>query len=293
MEKKMSKMSLFVCFSVSLLVSHTNLVTLVMCSSRNFGDQKTYYPSPADPHTGTPPSGSSHGSSPTPSHGSSGGSPPSSSGGNCGTPPTHHHRSHHGSPPSYTTPSTPIVLSPPPPSTPSVDPGSGYSYPPPTSSGGSGGSSPPSTPVIVTPVTPSTPVPTINPPPLIPVDPNTPVTGGTCNYWKSHIPAIWGLIGGWWTSIGGILGVPSTSTSSFGPHMNLVEALSNTRTDGVGALYREGTTSLLNSMVSRKFTYSTQQVKDGFVAGLASNKAAAHHARIFKVANEGLAKPRP
>lgn len=85
-----------------------------------------------------------------------------------------------------------------------------------------------------------------------------------------------------------------TSVPGFGAStLSLQQALSNTRTDGLGALYREGTASLLNSMVNQKFPYTTKQVRESFVASLSSNKAAAAQAQLFKLANEGRVKPRP
>ena len=95
---------------------------------------------------------------------------------------------------------------------------------------------------------------------------------------------------GWWGTLGSAFGV--TSIPGFGAAMSLPQALSNTRTDGLGALYREGTASMLNSMVNNKFPFSTKQVRDSFVAALASNSAAAAQARLFKLANEGHLKPR-
>ena len=100
---------------------------------------------------------------------------------------------------------------------------------------------------------------------------------------------IWGLLG-WWGTVGNAFGV--TSNPGFGATMSLPQALSNTRTDGLGALYREGTASLLNSMVNNRFPFSTKQVRDSFVAALGSNSAAAAQARLFKLANEGHLKPR-
>ena len=84
--------------------------------------------------------------------------------------------------------------------------------------------------------------------------------------------------------LGGIPGIQST--------MSLQEALSNTRNDGIGALYREGTASLLNSMVNKNFPFTTSHVQDSFVAALSSNNAAAAQAEVFKLANEGRLKPR-
>lgn len=83
-----------------------------------------------------------------------------------------------------------------------------------------------------------------------------------------------------------------TSVPGFGAHLTLQQALSNTRTDGLGALYREGTASLLNSMLNNRFPFTTKQVRESFVAALSSNKAAAAQAHLFKQANEGKLKPR-
>jgi len=77
-----------------------------------------------------------------------------------------------------------------------------------------------------------------------------------------------------------------------GASLSIPEALSNTRTDGIGALYREGAASFLNSLVNNKFPYTTEQVRDRFVASLGSNKAAATQAHLFRMANEGRIKPR-
>ncbi|XP_039028834.1 protodermal factor 1-like isoform X3 [Hibiscus syriacus] len=293
-----------------------NLVVPV--SSIDLGEQKNYYPSP-DPHAGTPPSGS-HGT--PPSHGSGGGTPPSHgtpshgggyhhtpstpstpSGGNCGTPPhepstpsTPPRTPSHGSPPSYGggSPPTPVTVSPP---TPIIDPGTPSTPPsygggsPPTYGGGSpptyGGGSPP-TPVTVSPPTPIDPgTPSIPTPPFFPAP--TPPIGGTCDFWRSHPTLIWGLLG-WWGTLGSAFGM--TSAPGFGATMSLPQALSNTRSDGLGALYREGTASFLNSMVNHRFPFSTEQVRQSFVSALGSNSAAAAQAHLFKLANEGHIKPR-
>ncbi|XP_062153069.1 protodermal factor 1 [Alnus glutinosa] len=197
---------------------------------------------------------------PTPSHhGGSGGynpTPSPTSGGNCGTPP-------HEPTPSPSVPSPPSE--------------GGYYNSPPTYPGGS-----PPTPVIVSPPT----TPSIPSPPFF-VDPNSP---GTCYYWKTHPAVIWGVLG-WWGTLGSTFGV--TSVPGFGGSLTLQQALSNTRTDGLGALYREGTASLLNSMVNQKFPFTTKQVRESFVAALSSNKAAAAQAQLFKLANEGRVKSRP
>ncbi|KAK9284640.1 hypothetical protein L1049_023816 [Liquidambar formosana] len=275
--------SLFMWILVAGLLSQ-NLAIPVMSTS--FEDQKNYYT--PDPHAGTPPTGS-HGSPPHVS------SPPYHSG---GTPPSHGTPSHGGGGNCNPTPShgTPSHGHDPTPSTPSG--GGGYYHSPPTSGGGSPPvtETPPTTPVI-TPVTPSVPTPSISipsppfsvPSPPFVFDPNTPFTG-TCNFWRTHPTVIWGLLGWWGTTLGGAFG--ATSIPGFASHMSLQQALSNTRTDGIGALYREGTASLLNSMVNTRFPYTTKQVRDNFVRALGSNKAAAAQAQLFKQANEGRLKPR-
>lgn len=101
---------------------------------------------------------------------------------------------------------------------------------------------------------------------------------------------IWGVFGFWGTTVTGAFGV--TSLPGIGGHMSLPQALSNTRTDGIGALYREGTAALLNSMVHTRFPFTTDQVRDSFISALGSNKAAAAQARVFKLANEGRLKSR-
>ncbi|KAL9419998.1 hypothetical protein AB3S75_037712 [Citrus x aurantiifolia] len=285
-----------------------NLVIPVM--SIRFEDQKHYY-SPPDPHSGSPPTGShkspphgktppSHGTPTPPSHGTYNPTPSPPS--NCGNPPNEPSTpSTPSNPPSdgggYNSPPTYGGGSPP-------SDGGGYNSPPtygggsPPSDGGGynspptyGGGSPPD---IVTPsppdtITPSPPsitpgTPTIPTPPF---DPNSPVPG-TCTYWSSHPGLIWGLLG-WWGTLGGI-GVPSVP--GFGSSTSLLQALSNTHTDGFGALYREGTASWLNSMASHRFPFTTNQVRNSFVAALHSDKAAAAQARLFKLANEGHLKPR-
>ncbi|KAG5094233.1 hypothetical protein AAZX31_18G101100 [Glycine max] len=270
MERKRSHAS-FTMFAMLVGLLSQSLVIPVI--STTVADQKNYYT--PDPHAGSPPTGFSdslcshnssppshgHGSSP-PSHHNSPSTPSTPSGGNCGSSPPQHHDP---------TPSTP--------STPSNPPSGGY-Y----------GGSPP-TPVTVSP--PSTPVdpgtPSIPSPPLIPSP--SPFTG-TCNYWRNHPAIIWGILG-WWGTLGSAFGVTGTTVPGFSPGLSLPQALSNTRTDGLGALYREGTASFLNSMVNNKFPYTTNQVRDRFVASLNSNKAAEAQAQLFKMANEGRMKPRP
>lgn len=83
-----------------------------------------------------------------------------------------------------------------------------------------------------------------------------------------------------------------TNAPGFGATLSLPQALSNSRTDGLGALYREGAASFLNSMVNNRFPFTTSQVRDSFVSALSSNKAAAAQSQVFKMANEGRFKPR-
>ncbi|CAN6701549.1 unnamed protein product [Malus baccata var. baccata] len=272
--------SLFLWTLVAGLLSQ-NLIIPVMSSAVQ--DQKTYY-SPPDPHSGSTPGGS-HG---TPSH------PPSHGGGS--------HRSHGGGGSHNPTPSPPSNCDTPPAHhnpTPSTPSGGGYYHSPPPTYGGS----PPTTPIIDTPPTPvivSPPIPVIGTPPT---DPNTPTIPTppflpnpnslppfTCNYWRSHPTLIWGLLG-WWGNLGHSFGVSSLPGIGSGT-MSLPQALSNTRTDGLGELYRQGTAALLNAMVDNRFHFTTNQVRDSFVRALGSNKAAATQARVFKLANEGKLKPR-
>ncbi|KAL2496678.1 protodermal factor 1-like [Forsythia ovata] len=264
----------------------------------------SYGGTPPAANCGNPPSGGHHHTTPSPPTGGGGGyyhSPPSS------TP---------------TTPTTPTPITVSPPTTP-IDPGTPTTpiYPgtPPTGGGGGYYHSPPSS----TPTTPTTPTPIIVSPPTTPIDPGTPTTPiypgtpttpidpGTptipgisipsppfafdpnsppfsCDYWRTHPGLIFGLFG-WWGTVGGALGV--ASLPGLGSNTNLIQALSNTRSDGLGALYREGTAALLNSMVHRNFRYTTRQVRDSFAAALSSNKAAATQAKLFKQANEGRTKP--
>lgn len=174
-------------------------------------------------------------------------------------------------------------------------PGGGYSTPPTPCIG--------TTPPACTPTTPDVPISTPSTPPFSPLvptpptntpapfDPNTPpFSTGPYSYWMSHPGVIWGLFG-FWCPLVRLFG-PSAAVP-FGHDLTVPEALANTRADGVGALYREGTASLLNSMVSAGgFPFTTQQVKDGFGAALGSGdeRAAAAQAQLFKMANEGQAK---
>ncbi|KFK37128.1 protodermal factor [Arabis alpina] len=286
-------------------------------ASIRFDDEKTYY----TPPSGTPPSHTPDPSTPSYTPPIDCGSPPYDP----STPPSHTPPTHTPTPktptPKTPTPKTPSPKTPTPktpspktpsPKTPSHTPPCNCGTPPshtptpshPTPSNPPSGGyySPPTTPVVVTPPTPIDPgTPIIGGSP--PIDPGTPGTPfvpapfppftGTCDYWRNHPTLIWGLLG-WWGTVGGAFGTVSTSSiiPGFDPHMNLLQALSNTRTDAIGSLYREGTASWLNSMVNTRFPFTTPQVRDHFVAGLSSTKAATKQAHTFKLANEGHLKPR-
>ncbi|MQL73591.1 hypothetical protein Taro_005922 [Colocasia esculenta] len=283
-----------------VLVSQTLVTPIVSSRSlEEFGEKKTYYPlhhggshekpacTPSTPSHG----GSGHGTPTTPSHGGGGYySPPSTPAVEPRTPTTPSHGGGgYGYPPpsGVTPPSTPV--DPGTPTTPSHG-GGGY-YSPPTTPIEPGITPTPTTPLLpptpytpgTTPPSPYTPGISTPPSPLFPIDPNVPpFLTGTCNYWRTHPQVIWGLFG-YWGTLGSLLGGAGTPAAN----LNILDALRNTRTDGVSALYREATASFLNSMVNRRFTFSTQQVRDAFTAALASEQTAANQARIFQRANEG------
>ncbi|KAL0353983.1 UNVERIFIED_CONTAM: Protodermal factor 1 [Sesamum angustifolium] len=277
MEVKRSKHASFLLWTaLTALLSQTLFAPVI--SAANF--EVTY----------TPPTHGSggHHATPTPSHGtpshgggSYGRTPPA----NCGHPPSGGHPRPTPAPPTggyYRPPpsSTPTTPTTPTPSTPTPTIGT-----PPTTITPPTTVTPPTIPII-TPGTPTTPGITIPSPPF-PFDPNSPPF--TCTYWRNHPTLIWGLFG-WWGTLGSAFGL--TSVPGLSANMNLLQALSNTRTDGLGELYREGTAALLNSMAHTRFPYTTSQVRDSFVAALSSNKAAAAQAQLFKLANEGRNKPR-
>ncbi|XP_075499587.1 uncharacterized protein LOC142538027 [Primulina tabacum] len=307
---------------VALLLSQ-NLVIPVM----SFEDQKNYY-APTPPTVSFTPQ--AHGSrgghaTPTPSHGggSYGGTPPV----NCGNPPGGGPLpttpspptgggtggGYHNPPPtSIPTPTTPTTPTPPTggaggPSTSIPTPTTPTTPTPPTGGGTGGGYYNPPPTSIPGPTTPTTPTLPIGSPPTIPIiGPGGPTTPGitvpsppfsftpvsppfTCIYWSTNPGLIWGLFG-WIGTIGSTFGV--TSLPGIGANMNLLQALSNTRSDGFGELYRQGTAALLNSAADSRFPYTTTQVRNSFVAALSSNKAAATQARLFKLANEGKTKKR-
>ncbi|XP_042430109.1 protodermal factor 1-like [Zingiber officinale] len=172
--------------------------------------------------------------------------------------PSHSGSSHGTATPSHGAPSTPSGG------------GGGYYHSPPSSTGG--GSSP-----------------AVNPSPSTPAfDPhNSPFFTGTCKYWGSHPEVITAVVGSW-GSIGDLFG--HSCAAIFGSNPSLPAALTNTRQDGYGALFREGTASFLNSMTNSKFPYSTPQVKSAFAGAIASDGMAQAQADIFKQANEGKIK---
>ncbi|MFS8021251.1 putative protodermal factor 1 [Helianthus anomalus] len=112
----------------------------------------------------------------------------------------------------------------------------------------------------------------------------------TYSFWRTHPNLIPDLFNWWRSTFGRVMGLGSIP--GFGSNMSFQNALSNTRTDGIGALYREGTASLLNSMVNPNFPFATNDVVDSFVASLVSDQAAAAQAHLFKLANEGQLQPR-
>ena len=98
---------------------------------------------------------------------------------------------------------------------------------------------------------------------------------------------IWSAIGGRFpSSMGHLFG-----SAAGGADVSIQDALANTRSDGAGALLREGAAALLNSMTRAGFPYTTEQVRDAFAAAAAggSDSAAAAQAAAFKKANEGKA----
>ncbi|XP_075512524.1 uncharacterized protein LOC142548044 isoform X2 [Primulina tabacum] len=255
MEKKTS-------VQASLLILSVMLSQSLSLSAATFEEQKSFFNFP--PSVYTPPSQSSGSGSypcPTPSKGGSYKSPTPSKGS------------------SYTpTPSKGGSYK-------SPTPSKGGSYKSPTpSKGGSYGGKPPSkgsssSPVYQSPSV-STPTPVYHTPPSSPQTPPY-----SCIYWKSNPGLIFSVFG-WWGTVCSAFN--TTTIPGFSPSTSLLQALSNTRTDGYGDLYREGTAALLNSMAhSASYPYSTAQVREGFTAALSSNGAAAAQAKLYKMANEG------
>ncbi|XP_074573879.1 uncharacterized protein LOC141830333 [Curcuma longa] len=274
-----------ICFLVICLASQA--LTRAMARGLEAGaaaDSKAYYSPPttsphhshggsSSPSTNPPSTGgdapASHGS--PPSGGGGGGyySPPSTGGdapASHGSPPSGGDApASHGSPPSG---------------------GGGGYYSPPSSTPVP--SPPSSTPVVVhTPSSPST-TPVVVPPgtPLTPVDPNCPPF--TCDYWRSHPNAIWALFG-FWCPVAQIFGLPNPMAFAT-TNPTVMDALANTRRDGIGELYREATAAFLNSLADRHFYFTGQQVRDSFRAAVGSDREASAQAQLFKQANEGRLK---
>ncbi|KAL5211235.1 hypothetical protein ABZP36_022082 [Zizania latifolia] len=107
---------------------------------------------------------------------------------------------------------------------------------------------------------------------------------GSCDYWKNHPDVIIAAIG----SLGNIGKTFGAACSMIiGKKLeNLHDALSNTRTDGTSALLREGAAAYLNSIVNKKFPFTTQQVKDCIIVAVTSDGAASAQSGIFKKAND-------
>ncbi|BAH91596.1 protodermal factor 1 [Oryza sativa Japonica Group] len=136
----------------------------------------------------------------------------------------------------------------------------------------------------------TTPTPSYGTTPSTPSTPDVPEVPtkhdfcGSCDYWKNHPDVIISAIG----SLGDIGKTLGTACSLItGKKLeNLHDALSNTGTDGTGALLREGAAAYLNSIVNKKFPFTTQQVKDCIVVAMTSDGAASSQAEIFKKAND-------
>ncbi|KAF8705674.1 hypothetical protein HU200_030869 [Digitaria exilis] len=221
--------------------------------------------------TGTSPSHGGGGYLPTPAHGGSSGVPalpsPSHGGGGYGG----------GSPSHGSSPSSGggAYGGSSPPSTPG-----GGAYGSPSPSGGAyGGSSPTPTFGDSSPSHDGTTTTTSSPSPKLP-----PLTD------DAHVTMVLSALGGQ---------LPSSMSSSMshffggaagslgGGGVSIQDALANTRTDGAGALLREGAAALLNSMTrAGSFPYTTEQVRDAFAAASGSDGAAAAQAAAFKKANE-------
>ncbi|KAG2586323.1 protodermal factor 1-like [Panicum virgatum] len=239
---------------------------------------------PVPSHGGSSGTSPSHGGSsgpalPSPSHGGAGSSP-STGGGYGGSP------SHGGSGSSPSTGGGGAYGSSP--STPGGAYGSGGSASPSQGGGAYGGSSP-------TPAYGDSPshggIGTSSPTPFVAVDPHSLGSlPGSCDYWRSHPMEIWSAIGGRFpSSMRHLFG--SAAGGVGGADVSIQDALANTRSDGAGALLREGAAALLNSMTRAGFLYTTEQVRDAFAAAAAggSDGAAAAQAAAFKKANEGKA----
>uniref|UniRef100_A0A804PY69 Meiosis 5 n=1 Tax=Zea mays TaxID=4577 RepID=A0A804PY69_MAIZE len=235
----------------------------------------TTLPSPSHGGSGSTPTSPSTGGSP--SHGGSGSSPTApSTGGGYGGSPSHGGGAYGGSP---------------------STPGSGGAYgggsPSPAHGGGAYGSSP-------TPAYGDAPshggIGTSSPTPFDPHSFGS--LPGSCDYWRSHPMEIWSAIGGRFPGTSSSMGTMGHFFGAAGrvggTDVSIQDALANTRSDGAGALLREGAAALLNSMTRSGFPYTTEQVRDTFAAAAAaaaggSDGAAAAQAAAFRMANEGKA----
>ncbi|WOL14642.1 hypothetical protein Cni_G23423 [Canna indica] len=198
------------------------------------------------------------------------------------SPPDPHGRHGHGGSPhgSHGSAGTPCTNPPP-----TGGGGSSGGASPTAPSYGSGGGNPPSSPVVITPPSTVPVYPTLPTPPSTPMfpvpDSNSPFS---CDYWRTHPTAILTLLG-YWCPLSQIFGLPNPTL--LGSNPTLLEALSNPRSDGISALYRQGTAAYLNSLANRNFFFTSQQVRDALNSALVSDKAAAAQAEVFKRANEG------
>lgn len=83
-------------------------------------------------------------------------------------------------------------------------------------------------------------------------------------------------------------GIGSIISGIFGGQMTVYQGLTNTRTDGYGALARHSSAALLNSFTRRDYAYSPLQVKMQFRSALGSQQQAFQMARVFENANLAL-----
>ncbi|KAG0583052.1 hypothetical protein KC19_3G105300 [Ceratodon purpureus] len=163
-------------------------------------------------------------------------------------------------------------------------------------------------PVVPTPVVPTTPdvpySPTpYTPTPYTPTDPApttpAPTTPGSCSWWSSNTSNFPDIISIFTTLLdvfqtisggsGGSGGAGSIISSIFGNQMTVYQGLTNTRTDGYGALARQGSAAILNAYSRpREYPYSPFQVKLQFKNALGNQQSAFQMARVFENANNAL-----
>ncbi|PKA46842.1 Protodermal factor 1 [Apostasia shenzhenica] len=261
MERNKRGDTLFLWFVAAVIALESFPVPAI--SGRNLdnglSDEKNYY-SPSTPTSHDSSSGSP--ACPTPSYGGgSGHSTPSTpsygSGGFHHTPPT----GGGGNGGGHSTPS-------------------GGSYRTPPTTGGGGGGYPPT--ITYPPAVPAITIPS----PPTGYDPNVPpFHPGTCGYWISHPGRITAVIG-YAGAVGDFFGAACVFAYG-GRNPSLHDAVANTRLDGIGALFREGTAALLNSLSCRSFPLTAQQVRAAFAGAVGSDGSAAAQAQLFKLMNEG------